>query len=98
MPPKRSPARTVSRARRVAIHTETISLGALLKWAGITNTGGGAKALIAERAVRVNGDVELRRGRQLEPGDEVAVDGGPILLVVKANDAAAAPPLAPRVS
>ncbi|MGQ0549397.1 MAG: RNA-binding S4 domain-containing protein [Armatimonadota bacterium] len=98
MPPKRSGAPSSSRARRVPIYTGTITLGAFLKWAGITNTGGGAKARIAARSVSVNGVVELRRGRQLGPGDVVMVDGGPMLLVVKGHDAAPAPPLAPGVS
>ena len=62
------------------------------------DTGGGAKSLIAARSVRVNGAIEVRRGRQLTPGDRVEVHGGPMLVVVRGNDATAAPSLAPRVS
>jgi ribosome-associated protein len=51
----------------------SIRLGQLLKAAGLVESGGEAKALLAEGAVTVNGDVETRRGRQLAPGDVVAV-------------------------
>ncbi|MGH2372229.1 MAG: RNA-binding S4 domain-containing protein [bacterium] len=96
--PRRPSGAAGSRARHIPIHTNTITLGAFLKWAGLVNTGGGAKALIAARSVCVNGVIEVRRGRQLRPRDRVDVHGGPMLVVVKGNDAAATPSLAPRVS
>jgi len=51
----------------------TIRLGQLLKATGLVESGGEAKALLAEGAVTVNGEVETRRGRQLAPGDVVGV-------------------------
>jgi ribosome-associated protein len=51
------------------ITTEYITLDAFLKWAGAADTGGHAKILISSGEVRVNGEVELRRGRKLRPGD-----------------------------
>jgi ribosome-associated protein len=51
----------------------TIRLGQLLKAAGLVDTGGEAKQLLAEGLVTVNGDVETRRGRQLSSGDVIAV-------------------------
>lgn len=59
----------------VAIRSEYISLDAFLKWAGVADTGGTAKALIASGEIRVNGEAELRRGRKLRPGDTVGLDG-----------------------
>jgi ribosome-associated protein len=50
-----------------------IRLGQLLKAAGLVDSGGEVKALIAEGAVTVNGEPETRRGRQLHAGDEVRV-------------------------
>ena len=50
-----------------------IRLGQLLKAAGLVDTGGEAKLVLAEGLVTVNGEVELRRGRQLRPGDVVAL-------------------------
>jgi ribosome-associated protein len=65
----------------VAISGDTIRLGQLLKLAGVVGGGGEAKALLASGEVVVNGEREERRGRQLHPGDEVAV-GGEALRVV----------------
>lgn len=58
----------------ITIHTNVIPLDSLLKWIGIVNTGGEAKALIQSGQVFVNGFVELRRGRKLQPGDKIVVD------------------------
>jgi ribosome-associated protein len=59
--------------RDVEIRGHTIRLGQLLKLAGIADSGAEAKALLAEGSVKVNGEREERRGRQLHPGDEVVV-------------------------
>ena len=50
-----------------------IRLGQLLKASGMVDTGGEAKMLLADEQVTVNGEVETRRGRQLHPGDVVAL-------------------------
>ena len=52
-----------------------LRLGQLLKLVDAVDTGGGARALLESGAVRVNGEVETRRGRQLAPGDVVEVGG-----------------------
>jgi ribosome-associated protein len=67
------PGDTVRRV--VGIHTDTIGLGALLKWAQIAPTGGQASQMIRRGLVRVNGQVEYRRSRQVRPGDVVQVSG-----------------------
>ena len=59
--------------REVPIRGDMIRLGELLKLAGIVGTGGEAKHLLASTEVRVNGELENRRGRQLCSGDEVLV-------------------------
>jgi ribosome-associated protein len=61
--------------RQVRIRDDTIRLGQALKLAALAGSGGDARALIEEGAVRVNGEVETRRGRQLRRGDVVAVGG-----------------------
>jgi len=57
-----------------------ITLDALLKAAGLASSGGDAKMLIQQGAVLVNGEVDLRRGRKLRAGDEVAVGGRKVVL------------------
>ncbi|MCT7659839.1 RNA-binding S4 domain-containing protein [Mycobacterium deserti] len=61
--------------RDVPIRDGSIRLGQFLKLAGLIDSGADAKAVIAEGEVTVNGDVERRRGRQLQPGDTVSVGG-----------------------
>ena len=50
-----------------------IRLGQFLKYAGAVESGGEAKAVLEAGEVRVNGEIEPRRGAQLFPGDEVAL-------------------------
>ena len=73
-------------AREIAIHSESIRLGQLLKLAGLVDGGGEAKALLEHQAALVNGEPDSRRGRQLRPGDEVRL-GDHELLVIAAAEA-----------
>ncbi len=57
----------------VPITDGAIKLGQFLKLANLIDSGSEAKPLLAAGMVRVNGDVETRRGRQLQDGDVVAV-------------------------
>lgn len=59
----------------VPISDDMIRLGQFLKLASVIETGGEAKLRITAGDVTVNGEVELRRGRQLFRGDEVVLDG-----------------------
>jgi ribosome-associated protein len=61
--------------REVTIRGDMIRLGQLLKHAGLADSGGDARALVEGGAVTVNGEVERRRGRQLHPGDVIALAG-----------------------
>lgn len=56
--------------------TGVIRLGQFLKLSGLIDSGADAKSVIADGLVSVNGEVELRRGRQLVAGDTVAFSGG----------------------
>ena len=47
------------------IESEYIKLDQFLKLADIASTGGHAKYLIQEGVVKVNGEVEMRRGKKL---------------------------------
>jgi ribosome-associated protein len=59
--------------REIEIRGYVIRLGQLLKLAGLADSGAEAKELLAAGGVTVNGEPEERRGRQLHPGDVVAV-------------------------
>jgi ribosome-associated protein len=68
-------------ARDVEIRGDMIRLGQLLKLSGVVDAGGEIKDLLAEEPVLVNGEPEDRRGRQLHPGDVVAVAGEKLVVV-----------------
>lgn len=59
----------------VPIRDESIRLAQFLKLANLVETGGEARPAIQEGLVRVNGEVETRRGRQLRRGDVVELGG-----------------------
>ncbi|AYJ47492.1 RNA-binding S4 domain-containing protein [Rhodococcus sp. P1Y] len=67
----------------VPIRDESIRLGQFLKLANLIESGAEAKSFIADGAVSVNGEVDVRRGRQLREGDVVSIDGGPSARVVR---------------
>lgn len=58
----------------VPISDDVIRLGQFLKLAGLAESGAEARELVAEGEVRVDGEVDTRRGRQLHRGDTVTVD------------------------
>jgi ribosome-associated protein len=67
--------------RDIAIRGDMIRLGQLLKLAGVVDTGGELKTLLAEAEVLVNGEPDNRRGRQLHAGDVVQVSGEQLRVV-----------------
>lgn len=57
------------------LRSDYIPLCDLLKYCGITETGGLAKHLIAEGMVLVDGEVELRKRAKIRTGQVVSGDG-----------------------
>jgi len=56
-------------------NSDAIRLDQFLKFNGIVQSGGQAKFVIQNGEVKVNGEVEIRRGRKLQVGDVVEVLG-----------------------
>ena len=50
---------------KVKISTEFIKLDQFLKWLAVVDSGSEAKQVILDGMVKVNGDVEKRRGRKI---------------------------------
>lgn len=57
--------------KNITIRDEYITLGQFLKFAGIVSSGIDAKMFIQDGLVKVNGEVEVRRGKKLRHGDQV---------------------------
>lgn len=53
-----------------------MTLGQALKASDLVGSGGEAKVLIQAGEVRVNGEIETRRGRKLREGDVIEVGEG----------------------
>ena len=50
---------------------KTMKLDQFLKWQNLVSSGGEAKIFIKSGSVKVNGEIETRRGRKLKKGDKV---------------------------
>ena len=59
----------------IQLRGDFIKLGQALKAAGFVETGSDAKDVIQEGMVKVNGQVEIQRGKKLVDGDVVNFEG-----------------------
>lgn len=59
----------------IKLREEFIKLGQALKAAGLVESGVEAKEVIQDGLVKVNGEVDTRRGKKLYDGDIVSFDG-----------------------
>jgi ribosome-associated protein len=58
----------------VHISSDFIKLDQLIKLAGLVQTGGFAKLIIADGMVKLNGVVETQRGKKIRPGDVIDIE------------------------
>lgn len=59
----------------IKLRDEYIKLGQALKAAGLVSSGIEAKEAIINGLVKVNGEIDMRRGKKLYDGDIVSFDG-----------------------
>ena len=59
----------------VVVNSEIIKLDSFLKWAGAVSLGSEAKILIQSGEVKLNGNVEIQRGKKLRKGDIIELNG-----------------------
>ncbi len=67
--------RAMSSVTDFALRGDHITLDALLKATQIAQSGGHAKILITDGEVRVDGEIETRRGRKVRAGQRVEAVG-----------------------
>lgn len=68
---------------KIFIRDEFIKLGQALKLAGMVDLGSDAKMVIEEGKVKVNGEIETRRGRKLYVNDTFSYNGQEITVSAK---------------
>lgn len=73
-----------SPSRVVFVRKEPIELCQLLKFAGLTESGGEAKQAIANGLVELNGAVETQKRKKIMSGDRVTYHGETLLVKVGA--------------
>lgn len=63
-----------------------ITLAQFLKWCGVAMTGGEAKEIIKSGMIALNGEMCTMAGKQLNPGDKIAVptEDGEVVFMVSA--------------
>lgn len=64
----------------VKLKEEYIKLGQALKVANLVSNGGEAKFVIGDGLVKVNNEVEIRRGRKLYDGDVIFYNGHEVII------------------
>ena len=79
-------SRDERRGQILSIGDRPINLTQVLKLAGFVQSGGEAKTWIAEGLVKVNGEVELRKRRQMKAGDTVVLENGPTIVLTEDAD------------
>lgn len=63
----------MKKIEKIKISTDFIKLDQFLKWVGICDRGSEAKELIIDGKVKVNDEVETRRGRKLYPEYKIEI-------------------------
>jgi len=71
---------------RFELDRDHVELNQLLKLAGLCDSGGAGKALVASGAVRVDGEVELRKTCKIRAGQVVQLGDVRIEVVDAARD------------
>ncbi len=66
---------------QIKLREEFIKLGQALKATGLVDSGLDAKYEIQDGKVKVNGEVELQRGKKLYDGDVVDYNGEQIKII-----------------
>ena len=61
--------------QEIKLREDYIKLGQALKACGLVSSGIEAKIVIQDGEVKVNGEVDTRRGKKLYPGDSFEYDG-----------------------
>jgi ribosome-associated protein len=77
--------------RNVFVTTEPVELYKILKFEGLADNGGEAKAVIEQGLVSVNGEIETRKRRQIVSGDTIEFATQTLRIV--RGETASTPPL-----
>lgn len=60
--------------KEIKINTEYIKLDQFLKLVNEAGSGGEAKIMILDSKIKLNGVIEIQRGKKLRPGDIITIE------------------------
>lgn len=84
-------------ARDVVISHEPTELYKILKFESMVNSGGQAKTVIADGAVRLNGEIETQKRKKIMSGDIIEFNGERVVIRLAApGDTGSAPAARPN--
>lgn len=72
--------------KEVIIKDEYIKLGQALKLCGAAQSGTEAKDMVTDGSIKVNGKVEIQRGKKLRDGDVFSCDGNDYVIKEKSDN------------
>jgi len=61
--------------KEIIINKEPVELYKILKFEGLVDSGGEAKAVIEEEQVRLNGQIETQKRKKVMSGDVIQFNG-----------------------
>ena len=61
--------------KEIKIKDEFITLGQFIKVIDLISSGGEAKMFLANNNVKINGELDNRRGRKLYKNDQILING-----------------------
>ncbi len=71
-----------NKMKEIEITTDYIKLDSFLKLAGVAQTGGQAKMMIADDMILVNGEITKQRGKKLRKADIIEIKNHDKFIVV----------------
>jgi len=71
----------ITKMKKIKICDDFIKLGQLLKLAGLVSSGVEAKIVIQEGKVKINGEIDTRRGKKVYPQDIIEYKGQQVTVI-----------------
>lgn len=69
--------------KNITIHTDFIKLNQLLKWIGVADSGAKANEMIKDGYIKLNDELETRRGKKIYPDDKVVFNNNQEFFIVR---------------
>ena len=80
----------MGKEEKIVIKVDMCRLEQFVKWSAAAGSGGEAKSLFQKGMIKVNGEIERRRGRILKEGDRISLPDQRVLIVKAGGENCAA--------